>query len=60
MGVVLALRDLPVVVGPGGRIGQGGERGEGESSLSCLFPLLAGCSPRIEDPELRVAGAIPA
>ncbi len=30
-----------------------------KARLSCLFPLQEGCSPRIEEPEFRVAGAIP-
>lgn len=60
LGVVLALGDLLVVVGPGGRVAQGGERGEEEARLSCLFPLREGCSPRIEESELLVAGARPA
>lgn len=40
LGVVLALADLLVVVGPGDRVGQGRERGEEESPFELLvsFP----------------------
>lgn len=58
--MVLAPADLLVVVGPGGRVGQGRERGKEEVPLSCLFPRRDGCSPRIDEPELRIAGARPA
>ena len=58
--VAFALGLLAFVVGPGGRIGQRGERGEKNARLRCLLPLRDGLSPRIEDPDLRVTGASPA
>ena len=36
LGVVLSLGDLLVVVGPGCRVAQGGERGEEEGSFELL------------------------
>jgi hypothetical protein len=38
LGVAPALRDLPVVVGPGGRLCKGRERGEEESPFELLVP----------------------
>lgn len=60
LGVVLALDDLLVVVGRRGRVAQGGERGEADSPFELLVSSPEGCSPRIDDPGLRVAGARPA
>ncbi len=60
LGVVLALADLLVVAGAGGRVAQGGERGGEEGPVELLVPLLDGCSPLIGGPELRVVGARPA
>ena len=38
LGVVFALLDLLVVVGAGGGVGQGGERGEEEGPFELLVP----------------------
>jgi hypothetical protein len=60
LGVVLALGDLLVVVGPGGRSPRAANAERKKARSSCLFPRLDGCSPRIDKAELRVAGARPA
>jgi hypothetical protein len=39
---------------------QGGERGKEQARLSFLFPRLLVCSPRMDAPERRVTGAMPA
>lgn len=53
--MVLALADFLVVAGSGGRVAEGSERGEEEGPIGLFVPRREGCSPRIDDPELRVA-----
>lgn len=60
LGVVLALADLLVVVGAGAGSATAANAERKNARLSCLLPRWEGCSPRIEEPELRVAGARPA
>lgn len=52
---MLALADFLVVAGSGGRVAEGSERGEEEGPIGLFVPRREGCSPRIDDPELRVA-----
>lgn len=59
-GVVLALGDLLVVVGPPCRIARAANAEREKARSGCLFPLLEVRPPRFEDPEFRVAGARPA
>lgn len=58
--VVFSLADLLVVVGPEGRVGQGGGAARKKACSSCLLPLRDGCSPRMEQSELPVTGTSPA
>ena len=58
--VFLALGSFPVVVGLDGGWDSEANAARKNARLSCLLPLLGGCSPRMLLPERRVTGARPA
>lgn len=58
--VVFALGAFPVVVGPRRGVVQRGEGREEQRPFEPLVPTAGACSPRIEVPDRRVTGAIPA
>jgi hypothetical protein len=57
--MAFALSDFTVVIGPRDRVPEGCEKDWNMGRLRVLLPRRDGCSPRIEEPDLRVTGAGP-